>query len=108
LNSIIIDKLSGDIIVGKEIPVLDGEKMTELKIYDEDYKNMTSYKYIYVGNDISETQTLDNEGVVINSILNELVNGILLSQTEKDGKGSVTAIKNFKQNENNDINEYLN
>lgn len=102
-----IDKFSGDKIIGKEISVLEGDKMTGLNVYNENNESVSSYKYAYIGSDMSEIQILNEEGFIINSVANEFVNGILMSQTKKDAQGNVTAITKYTLNENNDAIEYL-
>ncbi len=102
-----IDKFSGDMKTGREVPVLDGGKMTALKVYDKDNTNITTYQYDYAGDDISVTRTLDREGLESGSVTNEYVSGELVSQTEKDGKGDIKSISRFVRNPHHDITEYI-
>jgi hypothetical protein len=102
-----IDKYSGEQLIGKEVSVLDGTKVTGYKIYNENGINETTLDYEYTGDEISEEKTLNNTGEVISSVKNEFINGQLVSQTEKDNNGEVKSITRYKRNDNNDIVEYL-
>jgi len=102
-----IDKYSGEKLAGKEVPVLNGAKVTGYKIYNENGINETTLDYEYSGDEISEEKTLNNTGEVISSVKNEFINGQLVSQTEKDNNGEVKTITRYKRNDNNDIVEYL-
>lgn len=102
-----IDKFTGDTKTGREVPVLDGGKMTELKVYDRDNTNIITYRYVYSGDDISVTRTIDREGNESSSVTNEYVNGELVSQTERDGNGDIKSISRFVRNPSNDVTEYI-
>jgi hypothetical protein len=49
-----INRYSGEKLVGKEVPVLQGTKVVGYKIYDGDGNNETTLNYKYSGDKISE------------------------------------------------------
>lgn len=102
-----ITRYSGEKLVGKEVPVLNGTKVTGYKIYNENGINETTLDYVYAGDLISEEKTLNNNGEISSSVQNEFINGQLVSQKERDGSGNVKRINRYKLNTNNDIEEYL-
>jgi hypothetical protein len=93
--------------VGKQIPVLQGEKITGYKIYNENGILETTLSYVYSGEEITEEKTLNDKGEVISSIQKEILNGQLVAQTEKDNNGNVIRTSKFKRNANNDISDCL-
>lgn len=93
--------------VGKQIPVLQGEKITGYKIYNENGDLETTLNYVYSGDEIAEEKTLNEKSEVISSIQKEILNGKLVAQTEKDNNGNVIRTSKFKRNANNDIAECL-
>lgn len=102
-----IERFSGNKVIGREVPVLDGGRAAGLKIYDENKTIVKSFEYKYSGNDICETKTLDSDGSVTGAVINDFVDGELVSQTEKDGNGTVKTISKFIRNSNNDVTEYV-
>ena len=102
-----IAKFSGRKSVGKEVPVLQGERVTGVKIYNENGTIETTLDYVYSGDEISEEKTLNGNGDVVSSIQKEFLNGQLVSQTEKDNNGNVQTIRKFKRNASNDAVECL-
>lgn len=102
-----IDKYSGEKLVGKEVPVLEGAKLTEYKIYNENGINETTFTYVYSGDEVSEEKTLNSNGEIVSSTQNEFLNGQLVTKTEKDSIGDVKSINKFRRNANNDITDYL-
>jgi hypothetical protein len=93
--------------VGKQIPVLQGEKIAGYKRYNENGVLETTLSYVYSGDEITEEKTLNEKGEVLSSIQKEILNGQLVSQTEKDNNGNVIRTSKFKRNANNDISECL-
>jgi hypothetical protein len=93
--------------VGKQIPVLKGEKITGYNIYNEDGVIESTLNYIFTGDEITEEKTLNNKGEVISSLQKEILNGQLIEQTEKDNNGNVISTSTFKRNASNDISECL-
>jgi hypothetical protein len=102
-----IVKFSGRKLVGKEVPVIQGEKVTGVKIYNENGIIETTLDYVYSGDEISEEKTLNNNGELVSSVQKEFLNGQLVSQTEKDNNGNVQTISKFKRNASNDVVECL-
>jgi hypothetical protein len=93
--------------VGKQIPVLQGGRITGYKIYNKNGKLETTLSYIYSGEDITDETTLNEKGEVIGSNQKEILNGQLVAQTEKDNNGNVIRTSKFKRNAYNDISECL-
>jgi hypothetical protein len=102
-----ITKFTGNKLSGKEVPILKGERVTGVKIYDENGRIESTLNYVYSGDEISEEKTLNGNGDVVSSIQKEFLNGQLVSQTEKDNIGNVISISKFKRNDSNDIIECL-
>jgi len=102
-----IIKYTGKKLAGKEVPVIDGERVTGVITYDENGKIESILKYAYSGDEISEEKTLKSDGEVVSIVRNEFINGQLVSQTEKDNNGNVISISKFKRNINNDVIECL-
>jgi hypothetical protein len=93
--------------VGKQIPVLQDERITGYKIYNENGNLETTLSYAYSGDDITEEKTLNEKGEVISSIQKEILSGQLVAQTEKDNNGNVIRTSKYKRNANNDVTECL-
>lgn len=102
-----ITKFTGKKLAGKEVPILKGERVTGVKVYDENGRIESTLNYVYSGDEISEEKTLNGNGDVVSSIQKEFLNGQLVSQTEKDNIGNVISISKFKRNASNDIIECL-
>ena len=102
-----IAKFSGRKSVGKEVPVLQGERVTGVKIYNENGIIETTLDYVYSGDEITEEKTLNSNGELVSSVQKEYLNGQLVSQTEKDNNGNVQTIRKFKRNASNDAVECL-
>jgi hypothetical protein len=102
-----IIKFSGKELIGKEVPVLEEEKVTGVKIYDQNGKIESTLIYTYSGNEISEEKTLNSDGEVVSIVQKEFLTGQLVSQIEKDNNGKVISISKFRRNDNNDIIECL-
>jgi hypothetical protein len=82
-------------------------RLTGYKTYNDKGVIETTASYIYSGDDITEEKTLSASGDILNTTQKEYLNGQLVSQTEKDGKGIVLTVTHFKRNANNDVIEYL-
>jgi antitoxin component YwqK of YwqJK toxin-antitoxin module len=91
----------------KEVPVLQGERVTGIKIYNENGIIEATLNYVYSGDEISEEKTLNSNGELVSSVQKEYLNGQLVSQTEKDNNGNVQTIRKFKRNASNDVVEHL-
>lgn len=102
-----IIKFSRKELIGKEVPIIDKEKVTGVKIYDQNGKIESTVIYAYSGNEISEEKTLNSDGKVVSIVQKEFLSGQLVSQIEKDNNGNVISISKFKRNSNNDIIECL-
>lgn len=102
-----IIKFSRKELIGKEVPIIDKEKVTGVKIYDQNGKIESTLIYAYSGNEISEEKTLNSDGEVVSIVQKEFLSGQLVSQIEKDNNGQVISISKFKRNDNNDIIECL-
>ena len=102
-----ITKFTANKLAGKEVPILKGERVTGVKIYDENGRIESTLNYVYSGDEISEEKTLNSKGDVVSSIQNDFLNGELVTQTEKDDKGNIIRISKFKRNTSNDIIECL-
>jgi hypothetical protein len=76
-----ISKFSGRKSVGKEVPVLQGQRVTGIKIYNEKGSIEAILDYIYSGDEISEEKSLNSNGELISSVQKEFLNGQLVSQT---------------------------
>jgi len=98
-----ITKFTGNKLSGKEVPILKGERVTGVKIYDENGTIESTLNYVYSGDEISEEKTLNSKGDVVSSIQNDFLNRELVTQTEKDDKGNILRISKFKRNASNDI-----
>jgi hypothetical protein len=92
---------------GKQIPEIQGGKITGHKIYNENGVLQTIMSYVYSGDDLIEEKTLNEKGELVSSVQKEILNGQIVSQTEKDDKGTVIKTSKFKRNANNDIEECL-
>jgi hypothetical protein len=95
-----ITKFTGNKLAGKEVPILKGERVTGVKIYDENGRIESILNYVYSGYEISEEITLNSKGDVASSIQNDFLK-------EKDDKGNIIRISKFKRNASNDIIECL-
>jgi hypothetical protein len=102
-----ITKFNAGKSVGKEVPVLQGERVAGIKIFNEKGIVETTLDYVYAGNEISEEKTLNSNGEIISSQQKEFLNGQLASQTERDNTGNVQTISKFKRNASNDVVECL-
>ena len=102
-----IVRYSGERLAGKEVPVIEGNKVTGYKVFDEKGSIESIISFNYSGDQITEEKTLDGNGEPISSVLKEYLNGQLVLETEKDSRGDVKSITRFKRNANNDILEYL-
>jgi hypothetical protein len=102
-----ITMFSGNKSIGKEVPVLQGKKVTGVKIYNEKGSIETILDYVYSGDEISEEKTLNSNGELVSSVQKEFLNGQLVSQTEKDSDGNVQTTRKFKRNASNDVVECL-
>jgi hypothetical protein len=98
---------SGKKPVGKKTPVLQGEKITGYKMYDENGMIVSTLNYVYSGDEITEEKTLDDKGAVISTLQKEILNGQLVAQTEKDDNGNVISTSKYKRNASNDISECI-
>ncbi|HLO57523.1 MAG TPA: hypothetical protein VK179_02185 [Bacteroidales bacterium] len=98
-----IDKFIGGTEAGKEQYVFAGNKVSKVKVLDEKGKKQAIYKNRYNGNDLAETITLNADGDVVGSVTYEISNGQVISETKKDGKGNIEAVRRFKRNDNNDV-----
>jgi hypothetical protein len=98
-----VDKFLGNTEAGKEIYVFAGNKVSKVKVFDENGKKQAIYKNKYNGDDLVETITLNANGEVLGSVTYEFSKGRMISETKKDGKGNIEAVRRFKRNENNDV-----
>jgi hypothetical protein len=98
-----INNFVGKINSGKELYVFSGNKVSKVKVFDEKGKKQTIYKNRYNGDDLVETITLNADGDVVGSVTYEFSNGQMITETKKDGKGNIEAVRRFKRNENNDV-----
>jgi hypothetical protein len=102
-----IKMFSGRKPVGKQTPILQGEKLTGYKIFNTNGELETTLNFVYSGDEITEEKTLNDNGEVISSIQKEYSDGQLVSQTERDNNGIVKSTSKFKRNANKDILECL-
>jgi hypothetical protein len=100
-----INKFLGNTEAGMELYVFAGNKVSKVKVFDEKGQKQAIYKNRYSGDDLAETITLNADGDVVGSVTYEFSNGQLISETKKDGKGNIEALRRFKRNENNDVTE---
>jgi hypothetical protein len=102
-----ITRFTGRKLSGREIPVLEGGKVTGVKTLDENGKIESILKYTYSGNEISEERTFNGNGEIVSVVQKEFLNGQVVSQTEKDNSSNVVSVSRFKRNAGNDVVECL-
>jgi hypothetical protein len=93
--------------IGKQVPVIQGGKITGYKIFSEDDKLETTLNYVYSGNEIAEEKTLNDKGEVISTIQKEYSDGQIITQSERDKSGAIVSKSKFNRNANNDVLECL-
>lgn len=102
-----IDRYSGKKLVGKEVNMLQGDKVKEVKVFNADGVTENVYTYDYSGGAVSAGTILNEKGEIVGSFQNEYLNGQLDSQTKKDNSGNITVITKYKRNANNDVTESI-
>jgi hypothetical protein len=102
-----ITKYSFNKPVGKEVQIVKGGKVIGYNIFNQKGSLEAKVNYVYSGDEITEENTLDNNGKPINSVLKEFSNGQLVTQTEKDNNGNIKSISRYKRNSSNDVIECL-
>jgi len=102
-----IVRFSARKLAGKEVPVVEGGKISEVKSLDENGKIVSVTKYAYSGSEITEERTFNGNGELISVVQREFLNGQVVSQTEKDSSSNVVSISRFKRNDGNDVTECL-
>jgi hypothetical protein len=102
-----ITRFTGRKLLGREIPVLEGGRVTGVKTLDENGKIESILKYTYSGNEISEERTFNGNGEIVSVVQKEFLNGQVVSQTEKDSSSNVISVSRFKRNAGNDVVECL-
>ena len=101
-----VNKFTGDRLVGKEVNVLNADKLEEVRLFNEFGENEKIFKYEYSGDLLVDEKTLNSTGEVESSVHNEYLNGHLESQTKKDANNEITSVIKYKRNSRNDIIEY--
>ena len=102
-----IDKYSGEKLVGKEVNILQGDNLLEVRLFNESGINENVCKYEYSGDDVSDGTTYGAAGEIVSSFHNDYVNEQLDTQTEKDNRGNITVITKYKRNRNDDVIESI-
>jgi hypothetical protein len=88
---------------GKEVLAFKGCRATGMQIFNESGVLDKSLNYVYKGEELAEEQTVNGEGMVVGTVLNEFENGQLSGQIRKDKDGKVVSVTKFTRNEHKDI-----
>jgi hypothetical protein len=102
-----IKKFSARKLTGKDVPVTEGGKISEVRTYDENGKIQSTLKYKYSGNEISEEITYNNLGEIVSVVQKEYSDGQVVAETEKDSSSNVISVSSFRRNSSNDVLECL-
>jgi hypothetical protein len=102
----IADFLPGGKPAGKEVNIVSGEKVTEIKVYDEEGNIEKTCKYNYSGSELLEAKIFNKEGDLVSSFQNQYLNGQIETRTDRNILLNTSVITRYKRNASNDVSEY--
>jgi len=102
-----ISTYSEDKLKNKQVNVIQGNKITEVKLFDENGELENFYRYEYSGNYIVSGKILDKKKKLTRIWQNKLNNGIVKSQTVKDSLENIEYVVKYNRNNNGDVIEQI-
>jgi hypothetical protein len=102
----IADYLPGEKPAGKEVNIISGKKVTEVKVYDEGGNIENICKYVYSGNELSEGNTFNKAGDPVSTFQNVYLDGQVNTRIDKNILLNISTVTKYKRNACNDISEY--
>jgi hypothetical protein len=98
-----INTYKEDKLVGRYESKIEGGKVVEVKIFDENGNVNETYKYSYAGKQVSNIKIINKDGKPINSISYKSSHGVVDSQTRYDSTGKILMTYIYKWNKKNDL-----
>jgi hypothetical protein len=98
-----IDKYNRNVLIGKEVNTFEGNKLLEVKIYNEYGESGNVNHYEYSGDELLGGKVLNDKGDLISSFQNKYAGGQIDTLIERDMNGEVSTITKYFRNKDQDV-----